>query len=117
VVAGKWDASVRQGEQWVRYVDVTDSAGAPVALTTPATLDVRVSAGTTARIARLSDSGGQIVLAANRATLTLTAAVTLALPAGRYVYDLFAGDAGGKPVALLAGSFTVVPRVTRPEQV
>lgn len=113
---GAWNFVIYQGEQWVRYVDVTDSAVAAVALTGPATLDIRKDPTTTARIVRLSSVTGGISLAANRATLTLTAAQTLALPAGRYVYDLFVGDPGTRPVAVLAGTAVVTARVSRPEQ-
>lgn len=115
-MAGVWNTTIYQGETWTREVSITDSAGEPIALSAPATMDIRRDAATTTRIARLSTTSGEIALASNTATLTLDATATAALPDGKWVYDLFSGGPDGATVALLAGSVTVVARVTKPEQ-
>lgn len=115
-MAGAWNTTIYQGETWDREIAVTDSAGTPISLSAPATMDIRRDADTTARIARLSTTTGEIALSSNTATLTLTATATAALPAGKWVYDLFARGPGGVTVAVVSGTVTVVARVTRPEQ-
>ena len=78
-----------------------------------ATMTIRPFVGATTTTLVASTTTGEIVLDAlnGRATVTLSAAVTGAITAGRYAYD-FVLDSGSVVTRILEGKFIVTGAVT-----
>lgn len=78
-----------------------------------ATMTIRPFIGSTTTTVSATNANGKITLggALGTVVVTLTAAETAALEAGRYVYD-FVFDSGTVVTRLLEGRFVVTPGVT-----
>ena len=77
-------------------------------------MEVRKSVNSDTVVLELTTDNERIVLGDDDGTVevVIPAAVTEDLAPGRYVYDLEV-DSGGEVTALLEGSFSVSPEVTR----
>lgn len=116
MTAGPHDLTIEAGATWRRTVTLQDG-GVIVPLAQPCYMDVREGQSTAStRVLRFDQAGGAqggtiVVEVDGSLTLLADDAVTVALPAGHYWYDLFATQ-GGQPVRVLAGRVTVVANVS-----
>lgn len=110
---------VRQGQTFTRaFTWKPDGTNAQNLTGYTARLQVRRVAGSTTYLAEWTSadsSGERLVLGGSAGTITfdLSATVTAALPAGRFVYDLEVESGSGVVTPLMAGPFIVEPGVTR----
>lgn len=113
-MSGRYDITIEQGATWSRTVRYETDAGAAIDLTGyTARMQVRTDYAATSTLASITSASGiSITAATGTLTLTLTAAQTEAMPAGRHVYDLELVT-GATVVRLLEGRATVTPEVTR----
>lgn len=113
--ASIYDIICEQGATLVRVVTFKDSTGTPVNLTTyTARMKVRSSRGAPGVQLTLASGGSGIALASNgEIEITVPAATTAIVPAGKYRYDLEVVSASGIVTRVVEGEFTVSGEVTR----
>lgn len=113
--ASIYDIICEQGATLVRVVTYNDSAGSPVNLSTyTARMKVRSSRGAPGVQLALASGGAGISLASNgEIQITVPAATTAIIPAGKYRYDLEVVSAGGIVSRVIEGEFMVSGEVTR----
>lgn len=101
---------IDQGTDFETSVELTDTNGAQLDLTgMTAASQIRkhhTSSNSTAFSTTLANSTGTLILSLNNA-------VTSALSAGRFVYDVELTDSTSKKSRILEGIVTVTPEVTR----
>lgn len=115
-IAGTYDMVIDQGATLSRTITWKDSAKAPINVTGySARMQVRASVTATTTVIELTTANSRIALggAAGTVTLTVSAADTAALAAGRYVYDLELVSGSGVVSRLIMGNFVVRGEVTR----
>lgn len=100
----------QQGATFTATLDVLDSTGAAVALTTD-TLECEVRDAPRGAI-YATPTVTKSLVTAGRFALSLTPAQTDAMPAGVYVYDVKRTTSGGDVYRTHAGSFRVHAEVT-----
>lgn len=101
--------TIDQGSNFDSSVTVTDSSGSAIDLTTYTTRgQIRKSyqSSTAVDFVTTKNSDGEI-------GLSLTAAATGGMKAGRYVYDVEIESSGGVVTRVLEGQIEVTPRVTQ----
>jgi hypothetical protein len=113
--ASIYDIICEQGATLVRVVTYKDSAGNPVNLSTyTARMKVRSSRGAPGAQLALTTGGSGIVLQSNgEIEITVPAATTAIIPAGKYRYDLEIMSSSGIVTRVIEGEFTVSGEVTR----
>jgi hypothetical protein len=113
--AARHDFVVEQGTTWRRTVEYKNPDGSPFVLTGwTARMQVRARRAAGAPLLDLTSTpAAGIVIASNVLTVTVTAAQTAALPAGRAVYDVEIVSPAGEVTRLVEGSFIVEGEVTR----
>ena len=103
--------TVDQGTDFSSAVDVTDSDGDPVSLvgyTVAGQIRKHYNSSTKVDfVATVSNATAGIV------SLSLSAATTNAMKAGRYVYDVEITNAGGTKTRVLEGQLEIMPAVTK----
>lgn len=115
-IAGTYDMVVDQGATLSRTITWKDSAKNPIDLTGySARMQVRANVTATTTVIELTTANSRIALGgvAGTVTLTVSAADTAAVPAGRYVYDLELVSGSGVVNRLIMGNFVVRAEVTR----
>jgi hypothetical protein len=115
-IAGTYDMVIDQGATLSRTLTWRDSKRDPYNITGyTARMHVRTTVTSTGIILVLTTQNGRIALggAAGTVTLTVAAADTAVLAAGRYVYDLELVSSAGVVSRLVEGAFVVRPEVTR----
>jgi hypothetical protein len=109
--------TIEQGADWSQPLQwKTGTPAVAVNLTGyTARMQVRRTAASTEKTVELTTENGRITITAGTGTvaLSLTAAVTAAIVAGVYVYDLELVSSGGIVTRLVQGTFTVSAEVTR----
>lgn len=109
-MASEYNLYIDQGVTFTTEITITNNDGSPVDLTY-ALLRSQVRKSYTSTVAypftitKIDQTGGVV-------QLSMTAAQTAAMKAGRYVYDA-EYEVDGKVVRYLKGLVTVYPRVTR----
>lgn len=111
----RWDIVIDQGATWRKAI-VWSTDGNPVNLTSyTARMQLREQHTSPTPAVTLTSTGGGITITAGlgRLDLVIAASVTGQLTAGRYVYDLELGPAGGDITRLVYGWATVTPETTK----
>jgi len=114
--ASIYNINIEQGATFTRTITWKDSAGAAINLTGyTARMQIRERVeSATALVSLTSSSGITLGGAAGTVVITITAALTDALPnMKKGVYDLELVSAGGIVTRLLQGEVVVSPQVTR----
>lgn len=117
MIAAKYDLICEQGSTFAVTLFRKQSDGVtavPLSGYT-ARMHVRQSPRFNTPLLTMTTANSQILLSITpgQIDLRLTPAVTAALPAGAYVYDLELEDGGGIVTKILRGAFTVRAEVTR----
>ena len=103
--------TVDQGPDFSSAIDVTDSDGDPVSLvgyTVAGQIRKHYNSSTKVDfVATVSNATAGIV------SLSLSAATTNAMKAGRYVYDVEITNSGGTKTRVLEGQLEIMPAVTK----
>ncbi len=111
-----YDLEIPQGATYSRNL-VWKTGTPPTAVnlgSSTARMQIRSSHSSPTIILELTTGNGRITLGAGgQITLSITAADTANLPAGRYVYDLEMISTGGLVTRLLEGNVKITPEVTR----
>lgn len=100
---------IDQGTSFSTQIILNDAAGAPVdlsAYTIKSQFRKTYSSVNAYSFEATANSTGAIVLSIN-------AASSAAVPAGRYVYDLLVNDIAGNATRVLEGQVTINPSVSR----
>lgn len=113
--ASIYDIICEQGATLVREITYKDSSGVAVNLSTyTARMKVRSSRGAPGVQLSLATSGAGIVLnSAGEIEITVPAATTAIIPAGKYRYDLEVVSSGGVVSRVVEGEFVVSGEITR----
>ena len=113
---GTYDFTLRKGDTFSDVWTVYQPCGTVLNLTGyTARLFIRVAADAPATLLELTTTNNRITLGGTAGTVTLSASDTLtgALPEGDCVYDLELTAPSGTVTTWVAGTITVVPKVTR----
>jgi hypothetical protein len=114
-MATAYNIAIDQGADWYLTVTYQNPAGTPVNLTGyTAALQIRQNFSDANAELTLTTANGGIVITASTGTLAIhaTAALTLAIGAGAYVYDIKITSSAGIVTRLTQGSFQVNAAVT-----
>lgn len=121
--AGKYNISCEQGASFDRVITYRGADNSPInILSYSARMHVREYAAGPLIVGLSSDNGtlkldGPVELSQDGANgnihMSLSAAVTAALPSGNYKYDLEIESLTATVTRLIEGKFTVVPEITR----
>jgi DNA-binding beta-propeller fold protein YncE len=115
-----WEQSVRQGEAWEFYIDVTRNGSPATAELTGATLKLHVrrrrseTSATTPIVSLTSPTGITVNTVTGRVSVLVSHTLMASCPTGRPLpYGLLLVEAGGRRRYLADSEVTVVPTTVR----
>lgn len=114
MTAATVDLTIEQGATWVYQLTLLTTAGAAFDVTGyTIRMHIREDIRDTTPLETLTTTDGEIVIATNVVTLSLSATATAALAFHQAVYDIEMQSAAGVVTRLMKGTVTISKEVTR----